>query len=216
VDVVVTTPYGSATAVNGFTYVPVENMIFYSNAAYDGFVLESGEKTGVGGSKNITGMLSVGDQYTKKQYKSILDFYTEPLPDDATLLTANLKVLKYNIVGAPFSTLGTLWADVSAPINGDVRGLFLNDFAALPGIPQVGFFTLPQIGGWYTADVMNGGANLISPTGVTTQYRVYFELDDDNDARNDLINFYSGNAVSILRRPFLIVEFYRPPAPVSE
>jgi hypothetical protein len=183
---------------------------FVSQAAYDGWVLESGQFTDVGGLRNTTGMLSVGDNSLKRQYKSVVDFYTATLPDTAVVVSASLQAKKYSIVGSPFATLGTLWVDSQPVIGyfGTVRGLFLNDFAALAGIPNVGFFDPVPVGSWYTADV-SGAAASVNTVGAT-QFRMHFSLDDDNDGSADTLNFFSGNAANIANRPILVIEYYVP------
>ncbi|MCQ3939413.1 MAG: hypothetical protein DPW18_20570, partial [Chloroflexi bacterium] len=61
---------------------------------------------------------------------------------------------------------------------------------------------------WYSASLNNAGRVYINRTG-TTQFRIYFVLDDNNDFGADFMRFYSGDA-SAARRPRLIVEYYIP------
>jgi hypothetical protein len=182
---------------------------FKSRAAYDGWILESGENTNVGGTLNATSAyLVVGDNAQNKQYKSVLDFNTAPLPDNAVIVSAYLKVKKAAIVGTnPFTTHGNLWVDVRKPFFGSARALQLADFAAAAGGLQVGSFGSTPASGWYTADVTSG-TSYINLTG-TTQFRLYFNLDDNNDMGADYLKFFSGNAI-VANRPVLVIEYYTP------
>jgi len=58
------------------------------------------------------------------------------------------------------------------------------------------------------AVLSNAGGAFVN-LGGTTQFRLYFKKDDDNDSIADLVKFYSGNA-SAGNRPKLIVEYYVP------
>ncbi|MEJ5240230.1 MAG: hypothetical protein WHS87_03445 [Anaerolineales bacterium] len=183
---------------------------FTGTGSYDGFIIESGENSGVGGSANATAAyLKVGDTAADKQIRSILDFNTATLPDNAVVVGVYLKLKKYNVLGTdPFTTHGNLWVDVNSPFFGGGRGLALADFAAAPDAAQVGFFNAtPDASNWYTADIASA-AGYINRTGAT-QFRIYFNLDDNDDLGADLINFYSGNAV-LANRPVLIIEYYVP------
>ncbi len=79
----------SATTAVGYTAT------FYSIAAEDGFITESTETSGVGGSANSTAVndgIRAGDTSSKQQIKSILSFDTSSLPDNATIVSATLRV----------------------------------------------------------------------------------------------------------------------------
>lgn len=182
---------------------------FTSQGSYDGFILESGENTNVGGSLSTLGTLVVGDNAADKQFKSVLDFYTATLPDNAVVVNVYLKVKQASVVGTdPFTTHGNLWVDVRKPFFGGTRGLALADFAALADLSQAGFFDPTPVANWYTADV-SSGASFINLTGPT-QFRIYFNLDDNDDLGADQVRFYSGNASVVANRPVLVVEYYIP------
>ncbi|MGZ9234419.1 MAG: right-handed parallel beta-helix repeat-containing protein, partial [Anaerolineales bacterium] len=81
---------------------------FKSAAAYDGWVRESGENSSVGNQldKNAT-TLNVGDDQRDRQYRGILSFDTSSLPDNAIIVSAELKVKRQSVVGTdPFGTHG--------------------------------------------------------------------------------------------------------------
>ena len=56
-------------------------------------------------------------------------------------------------------------------------------------------------GGWYSA--------ILNSLGGTTQFRLRFTLDDNNDHAADYMKFFSGNAAAI-NRPMLVIEYYVP------
>jgi hypothetical protein len=49
----------------------------------------------------------------------------------------------------------------------------------------------------------------ISTTSLT-QFRLRFELGDNNDGNADYLSFYSGNTVTPSNRPQLVIEYYVP------
>jgi hypothetical protein len=57
--------------------------------------------------------------------------------------------------------------------------------------------------GKIAVDIRKGGFSGI------TQFRLRFQLDDDNDAVADFLRFYSGNSIAA-NRPVLVIEYYVP------
>jgi hypothetical protein len=49
----------------------------------------------------------------------------------------------------------------------------------------------------------------INKTG-TTQFRLRFKLDDDNDNTADYMKFFSGNYGTVNDRPVLVIQYYVP------
>jgi len=185
---------------------------FISVAAQDGYVLEAGETTGVGGSinatANTTSALRLGDDNKDKQYKSVVSFDTSAIPDGATILSVTLRLLRGTLSGTnPFTTLGTCWADVS---NGGFSGstaLQTGDFQAAATAVQAASLTNAAANGTWSEGVLNAaGLAAISKTG-TTQVRVYFNLDDDDDTGNDYLGYYSGENATAANRPQLVVTY---------
>ena len=90
---------------------------FTSVAAHDGWIQESGEGSGLGGSVDSTSTsttgLRVGDNSQNRQYKSIVSIDTSPLPDSATALSATLKLKRGNLLGTnPFTTHAPCYVDI--------------------------------------------------------------------------------------------------------
>ena len=50
------------------------------------------------------------------------------------------------------------------------------------------------------------GAAAVSKTG-TTQFRIYLQLDDNDDGRPDYVGFYSGDNATAANRPQLVVQY---------
>jgi hypothetical protein len=180
-----------------------------SVGAQDGWVLESSETSGVGGTLNSnTTSFNLGDNGADRQYRAILHFNTSALPDNAVITSAVLKMKSVDISGTnPFNILGSLKVDMRKPSFGTVA-LSLSDFKSAPGKKAVATFGVNPLNSWYGAVLNNAGKNYINRNG-TTQFRLYFTIDDNNDNGNDFIRFYSGNAAAA-NQPKLIIEYYVP------
>jgi len=184
--------------------------VFRSSAAYDGWVLETGENSNKGGKINAGGTaLKLGDNTTNRQFRAILHFNTSSLPDTAIITKVILKIRKQQVVGTnPFNTHGTLWTAIRKPFFSAKPDLQSTDFQAGASKNGVGSFGKTPVSGWYSAVLNSTGASFVNLSG-TTQFRLYFSKDDDNDSIADFVKFYSGNA-SVGNRPKLIVKYYVP------
>jgi len=184
------------------------SVIFKSQGANDGWVLESTETSGVGGSlDSIATTFRVGDDAADKQYRGIVSFNTASLPDNAVITKVTLKVKKQGLTGTdPFTTHGTLMAAIRKPYFGSAVTLANSDFQAALS-KQVGFNSTP-VSNWYSTNNNPVIWPYVNLTG-TTQFRVRFTKDDNDDLGADYVRFYSGNA-SAVYRPQLIVEYYVP------
>ena len=184
---------------------------FTSVGTYDGYVTESGENTSVGGSGNaIAATIMVGDNQLNRQIMGFLHFDTASLPDNAIVTGVMLRIKRQSVTGTnPFLTHGALWVDYGAPFFGIGAALKPDDFQASSSTNGWGpFNSTLQVGNWYEADV-SGGASYVNLAG-TTQFRLYFNLDDNNDYGADLLRFYSGNYLNPAYRPALIVYYILP------
>ena len=183
-----------------------------SFGARDGWVLESTETSAVGGSMNSTATtLRVGDDAADRQYTSFLYFNTTGLPDNAVIRKVTLRIMKQGIVGTdPFTTHGSLIADIKKGFFG-LATLEITDFHATASKSNVGRFTaISSLPGWYQL-VMNAiNYPYINVLG-TTQFRLRFLTDDNNDNGADYVSFFSGEpTVGITNRPVLIIEYTVP------
>ncbi|HYU32994.1 MAG TPA: S8 family serine peptidase [Thermoanaerobaculia bacterium] len=185
---------------------------FTSVAAQDGWVLESTETSNLGGSidanAGTTSALRVGDDNKDKQYKAVVSFDTSGVPDGATIVSATLRLRRGTVSGAnPFTTHGTCWADVQTGGFSGSTTLQTGDFQATATVAQAASLTNAAANGdWSEGSLNAAGLAAISKTG-TTQLRVYFNLDDNDDTGNDFIGYYSGDNNTAANRPQLVVTY---------
>lgn len=188
----------------------IKTSVFKSQSSYDGWVLESGEDTNRGGSLNYdTATLFVGDDAKDKQYRGIVSFDTSSLPNNAVVLQVQLKIKRREIEGSdPFATHGKLLSEIRSGTFGNIAILQTGDFsaAATRGYVQDLFVELTP--GWYATELHNANLALVNKSG-TTQFRLSFGKDDNDDLNADYVKFYSGNALSAYM-PQLIVTYYVP------
>jgi hypothetical protein len=184
---------------------------FNSIGLYDGWILESIESSNVGGTlDNLGTTFFLGDAVGDKQYRAILSFETSNLPDSAVITKATLKIKKQGLVGTnPFTILGDLKADIRSPFFGTTLNLLVNDFQATVSKAAVGTFVIPPVNNWYSASIGSVAFPYINRTG-TTQFRLYFTKDDNDDNGADYVNLFSGDYTTASDRPTLIIEYYVP------
>ncbi len=200
-----------------FDYVLLE-LGSASIASRDGWVLESTEASNAGGSLNSTATtLTVGDDASNRQYRSLLDFSTAALPDNAVIYTVNLRIIQSSITGTnPFSTHGVLRSEIRSGFYGTAAALQTMDFqSAMDGV-ACNFEPVPEIleslGPAYRCIFANASFPNINLTG-NTQFRIRFTLDDNNDMSADTFNFYSGDFSNTTQAPRLFIKYYIPPVP---
>jgi hypothetical protein len=183
---------------------------FLSNATQDGWVLESTETSNVGGTRNnTTSTFNLGDDAANKQYVGILHFDTSSLPNTAVITSVTLKIRMQGTSGTnPFTTHGNLLVDANMPFFGTTSSLVTSDFQALAMDSAVATFGVTPVSNWYSAAVNSAYYHCINLTG-TTQFRLRFATDDNNNLVADYMRFYSGNSPSSVR-PQLIVNYYVP------
>jgi hypothetical protein len=182
--------------------------VFRSQGAYDGWILETGEFTNMGGTVNsVSDSLIMGDDAANQQYRSLISFDTSSMPDTAVITGGMLKFRKKAVVGTdPFTTHGQLRLEFRKGFFGSVAALESDDFQA----PFQYTYVFPyEISGglWYN---IRFDAALGSHMNVNNliQFRMRFFLDDNNDDGTDSISFYSGDAASASYWPALVVEYY--------
>jgi hypothetical protein len=183
---------------------------FKSAGTQDGWVLESSETSNQGGGINPTAATFIlGDNTGNRQYRSILHFDTSSLPENAVIARVVLKIKKQSVIGTnPFTTHGKIAIDIRKGAFSNNATLQVTDFQAATSKPVIGWFTNnPTTGGWYVARLTAPAYPYINRTG-STQFRLRFQTDDDNDSVADFIRFYSGNSTA--NQPILVVEYYVP------
>jgi hypothetical protein len=73
----------------------------------------------------------------------------------------------------------------------------------------VGTFGTAPVNNWYSAIIVRAGYPYINLLG-TTQFRLRFATDDNNDNNADYMRFYSGDVTDGTMLPRLIVVYYIP------
>jgi predicted outer membrane repeat protein len=203
------TPTATVTRTPTKTATPVSSVsTFQSVANQDGWILESGENSNQGGSLNNSATtFQLGDDASNRQYRVILSFNTASLPDNAVIQSVTIKIKhKDAVIGSnPFNVLGSLWIDIRKGPFG-TGALQLTDFNAAASAVKVGAFGTP-VSSWYSAVLNTTGKNNINKVGHT-QFRLYFNLDDNNNQVANLIKFLSGNAAN--DKPELVVRYILP------
>ena len=186
-----------------------------SNAAQDGWVLESGENTSVGGALNSAATaFNLGDNAAKEQYRGILSFSTGAggLPETAVIVGVTLRVRQQAILGGgnPVATFGVFMVDIKNGFFG-ATALETGDFQAAASA-SYGPFVLAPVGGWYSINLTSAKAyiNKLAMNSGLTQIRLRFKLDDNNDAVANVLSLYSGNVLAAASRPQLIITYYVP------
>jgi Zn-dependent metalloprotease len=183
---------------------------FRSVGANDGWVRESNETSSLGGAINSTGaVFFLGDSANNSQYRSILHFDTAALPDNAVVTKVTLKMKKQSLIGTdPFTTHKKIAVDIKKGVYSNNSALQSSDFESAANKNAVGLIANnPEIGGWYFANLNATAYPFINLMG-TTQFRLRFQKDDNDDLSADYLKFFSGNTATPADRPVLIVEYY--------
>jgi uncharacterized delta-60 repeat protein len=178
------------TGVSGAT----NTTSFKSVGAYDGWILESGENSSRGGTlEKISNSFYVGDDAKDRQYRGILSFDTNSIPDNATITSAQLKIKKQAIVGTdPFKTHGDLLLEIRNGTFSNNIVLTLDDFSTIANIGSTKDKFSTTDASWYSASLSNINLGLVNKFGAT-QFRLLFSKDDNDDMGTDYIKFFSGN-----------------------
>lgn len=195
----------------GATETRRKKSTFKSKGGQDGWVLESGQGTGIGGSLNSTATtLRVGDDAQDRLYRSVVSFDTTSVPDWFIPDAATLKLRSAGIAGAsPAATLGAIRADCQLGYLGAGAALEAGDFEDVPDAYGVVSMGPAPVNGWFSETMAPAGLLCLDPTGVT-QLRLGATFNaSDMDGVADYFKLSSGNADSTLR-PKLILKYYIP------
>ena len=185
---------------------------FNSVAAQDGRLWEVGETSNVGGggnsTDNTTAALRVGDTNVDEQYKSLVSFDTSSIPDTATITSATLRLVRGTSSGtSPFTTHGSCVADIVTGGFGGSTAFAFADWQAAATATSVATMSNPAANGSASTGTLNAaGLAAINKTG-STQLRLTFTLDDNDDAGYDYIGFYAGENATATNRPQLTVTY---------
>lgn len=161
----------------------------------------------MGGALNRTATtLRVGDDASNRQYRAILSFNTFLLPENAEITSVTLKFKYAGVSGTnPFKTHGNLLADICKGAFKGNAALQVGDFTHSCGSNKVLIYTNSRVDNWYTQSLDPLRFDLINRDG-TTQFRLRFNKDDNNDFGADFLKIFSANA-SAGSQPQLIIEY---------
>jgi choice-of-anchor B domain-containing protein len=107
----------------------------------------------------------------------------------------------------PFTTHGTAHVDVQRGGFSGSTSLQTSDFQAGATAVQTAILSNAAADGVWSEAVLNAvGIAAINKAG-TTQLRIYFTLDDNDNRRSDSINYYSGETSTAASRPQLVVTY---------
>ncbi|MBI5932063.1 MAG: hypothetical protein HY867_00030 [Chloroflexi bacterium] len=189
-------------------------LAYLSSEVRDGWILESTETSNTGGVMNNTAVtFQLGDGPGDAQYRSILAFTTS-LPPNAVITKVTLKIkVSGALVGNnnPFSWGNGLKVDVCTGYFGN-PSLQLTDFNfnnATNCKLGAGTFGSTPTSGWYSANLISAAWSKIARDG-STQFRLRFAKDDNDDSAADYWRFFSGDYTTTSLRPTLIIEYYVP------
>lgn len=187
------------------------NQTLRSTGQGDGWVHESEAGSGVGGAANSTAQtLNVGDDAQNRQFRSILNFPTYYLPDDAGILEAILMLQSTEVTGDPFAALGNISIDIrGAKFVGGMNGLQPGYFEARADAPAVGIITNSPVKTRYWATLDSKANPYINLTGMT-QMRLAFQIASNNNGLSEYIKFYSGSYEMQKDRPHLELRYCTP------
>ena len=209
-----TNDFGTTYADEGawWLFRTVNQALFHSQADYDGWVLERDETSDKGDTLNAAGTTArLGDDALDRQYRAILDFDTEGLPDNAVVTGVTLWIRRESVTGwNPILTHGKLQVDIITGYWHGLEALEKYDFQAVGGRGNVGkFIKVMDPGDWYRAPLRAPAFTRIDLVGQT-QFRLRFEIDDNDNGRANYLSFYTGNATDADNRPELLITYYVP------
>jgi hypothetical protein len=193
--------------VAGADYSPT----FVSQGGRDGWVLESAQGSGIGGSMDsAAATFQLGDDAFNRQYRAILSFDTSALPDTAVITSATLSIKqKGAAVGAnPFTALGKLKVDIRKGSFGGSPLLQTADFSAAPTLSSAATIGKVPVSGWYSGAL---GAPALGDVNVTgsTQLRLHFAIPTSANGAAGYMKFASGSGAAG-SRPALAITYTVP------
>jgi Leucine-rich repeat (LRR) protein len=195
-------------------FLCLPSVTLISVAEQDGWIIESSETSGVGGTLNSSAAsIYLGDNPVRRQYRGILSFRSGAnLPDSAIITSVTLKVKQQGITGGgnPLTIFQGLMVDVKNGFYGNQPALQIGDFQAAAN-QTFGPFMPTPVSNWYTLDLSGAKASINKLTAGSglTQIRLRFKLDDNNNTLANYLSLFSGSAPTV-SQPQLIIQYYVP------
>ena len=192
-----------------------QEMVFTSVASHDGYITESSQNSGVGGTVNSNGTtFRIGDDSSNRAYRPILSFDTSLLPDNASIVEVTLGITRVGSlvgtipIGVADPVFGEVFVDLATPSLG-TPSLTASDWESPVTKDVVSKFAWPayEEGMTLFSRLENPDNDLVNLGGYT-QFRIRYEHDDDNDNSADYSSYASGNHSNLAYRPTLTVKYY--------
>ena len=184
-----------------------------SQPANDGWVVESAQGSGTGGSVNTNlPYLLVGDDVQNNQIRAIVSFDTSSLslPVGAILSGATLKLKLEGVIGgSPFPCFDSLLVDARKGPFSENAVLELVDFNASAYTTLENSIPLTPVDGFYTATWLKNIVPSLAGAGPT-QMRLRFTKTTNKNLTSNALKFYSGDSAEAANRPQLMIYYYLP------
>ncbi len=190
--------------------------IIYATASQDGYVTESGNDTGVGGSTSSgSTSLRIGDDSSNGAYRAILSFDTSSLPDDAIITRAAFGISRVGSggsipIGVADPWIGFQKVDIGVPYFGSSAALESQDWEAPASAEDIAQVCWPAYSNDMTvySRLEDTELFLINKTG-TTQFRIHYPepTNDNDDNGSDYVSYATADHGTASLRPHLIIRY---------
>lgn len=198
---------GIATGTLKIEVKAEKELVLVSLKKEDGWIRESREKSNRGGRYRRSGGLRLGDDRHDRQYLSILSFDTSVLPKGAVITSARVELTRGVVRGTdPFLTHGNAYLEIKSGSFSGHKRLQKRDFQASADLRAAVFGPMGGYRSTYRIELDPAAYAFINTAG-RTQFRLAFELDDNDDRSRDYVTFYAGDSKSPERRPRLVVTY---------
>ncbi|MEM8562243.1 MAG: DUF6531 domain-containing protein [Pseudomonadota bacterium] len=193
-----------------------EQITLISIATEDGWVRESGEDTNVGSTTNFSNSgkkaLRIGDHKNDRQYKAVVSFDVSSIPSNADVSSAVLELTSGSgHITGDVSGFGDIEMDIMVGNLSNDSALQSEDFQFAATQSAVGTLVDGSTAtGILNATGVQAVEQAISFTPAKVQIRLAFPIDDNDNATNDYIGYYSSDNGNSTRHPRLIIDYLLP------
>lgn len=188
---------------------------YFSQAVNDGWILESGVATNVGGTmSNVGDTMSVGDDASNRELRifSRFDTTADPVPANATIAVVNYRIKQVpgSSLGNVFTARGNLISELNKPYFGTAAALELADFQNPADSGACNFDTTILADGFYRCVFFQVSINLFPKGGGFINMRSRFATQDTNNTA-DQLTVYTGDYSYQYSKPQLFVAYFFEP-----
>lgn len=195
------TPTATPAAANTATLISLGGEDGYAAALVAG---------GTTGGYALSSDVYVGDN-ADAPLRGVLSFNTAVLPDDATILSAEVRLFYTQApIGDPWTGMGALVGDIQAGCLGDSCALVASDFQAPVALAEAVTFDAPasgRVAGALVAGTLGGDARAFINTTGTTQFKLRFQENGNGNGLSDFLLLAGGEYFTSAYRPVLRVTY---------